>query len=95
VGTGGSGGGGDGGNADAAGQASIAPTNGTANTGGGGGGHGAFPQSAANGGSGVVILKYPTSLTIGGGSGLTFSTSTVGASKITTFTLGTGSISFS
>jgi hypothetical protein len=40
-------------------------------------------------------LKYPDTYTIGGGSGLTFSTSSSGGFKITTFTAGTGSISLS
>jgi hypothetical protein len=43
----------------------------------------------------VVIISYPSSLTIGGGAGLTFTTSTVGSNKVTTFTAGTGTISFS
>ena len=39
----------------------IAPTNGTVNTGGGGGGgSGDAPNTGANGGSGVVILRMPT-----------------------------------
>jgi hypothetical protein len=41
-----------------------------------------------------VILRYPRIYTIGGGTGLTFSTSTDGAFKVTSFTAGTGSISF-
>jgi hypothetical protein len=68
---------------------------GTANTGGGGGGSGAGGTVGGNGGSGVVIVKYPDTLTIGGGAGLTFSTSSSGGFKVTTFTAGTGSISFS
>jgi hypothetical protein len=67
---------------------------GTVNT-GGGGGAGDADTSGFAGGSGVVIIRYPSSLTIGGGSGLTFTTTTVGANKVTTFTAGTGSISFS
>jgi hypothetical protein len=43
----------------------------------------------------VVILRYPSAFTIGGGAGLTFTTSTVGANKVSTFTAGTGNISFS
>jgi hypothetical protein len=43
----------------------------------------------------VVIISYPSAYTIGGGSGLTFTTATVGANKVTTFTAGTGTISFS
>ena len=51
-GTGGAGGGGNG-STSASGQ-----TNGTANTGGGGGGRGAGTGAAANGGSGIVIVRY-------------------------------------
>jgi hypothetical protein len=47
------------------------------------------------GGSGVVILRYSATLSIGGGAGLTFTTSTVGSDKVTVFTAGTGNISFS
>jgi hypothetical protein len=72
---------------------------GTVNTGGGGGGRydPAPPGSriGQTGGSGVVIIRYPSSYTIGGGSGLTFTTATVGSNKVTTFTAGTGNISFS
>jgi hypothetical protein len=67
---------------------------GTANTGGGGGGRVGFTNSG-NGGSGVVILRYPDYYTISNpGGGLTFSTSTVGTDKVTTFTAGTGNIQF-
>ena len=52
VGTGGTGGGGAGGNP------SGGQTAGTANTGGGGGGEGFTPDPAANGGSGIVIIRY-------------------------------------
>jgi hypothetical protein len=62
--------------------------NGTANTGGGGGADGGA------GGSGVVILKYPNSLTITIGAGLTGSTATVGSDKVTTITNGTGNVSW-
>jgi hypothetical protein len=69
-------------------------TNGPANSGNGGAGaEGYYPSG--NGGSGVVIIRYPSTFTIGGGSGLTFTTTTVGSDKVTTFTAGTGSISFS
>jgi hypothetical protein len=47
-----------------------------------------------NGGSGVVILRYPAAYTITIGSGLTGSTSTVGENKVTTITAGTGNISW-
>ena len=49
-----------------------------------------------SGGSGVVILKYPDAFTItNSGGGLTFSTSSSGGFKVTTFTAGTGNIQFS
>jgi hypothetical protein len=48
-----------------------------------------------NGGSGVVILRYPNTYTVTIGSGLTGSTITEGSDKVTTFTAGTGNISFS
>ena len=90
-GTGGSGGGGNGGNLN--GTLAVA---GTANTGGGGGGgvsQGA-PIVAASGGSGVVILKYPSYYSISIGAGLTSTTSTVGSNKVTIFTAGTGNITW-
>jgi mucin-19 len=89
----GAGGSGGGGNGAASGNGSA----GSANTGGGGGG-GAGTGSSVGiggaGGSGVVILRYPSFYQINGGSGLTFSTTTSGSSKITTFTAGTGTISW-
>jgi hypothetical protein len=42
-----------------------------------------------------VIIRYPSSFTVSVGAGLTASTATVGANKVTTFTAGTGNISFS
>lgn len=78
-----------------------APTSGTANRGAGGGGgsgHGSGGTSTyvgAAGGDGVVILRYPASKTISVSAGLIFSTSTVGSDKVTTFTRGTGTVSFS
>jgi hypothetical protein len=48
------------------------------------------------GGSGVVIVRYPSIYTISNpGGGLTFTTATVGGDKVTTFTAGTGNILFS
>jgi hypothetical protein len=45
------------------------------------------------GGSGIAILKYPSAYTISNpGGGLTFSTSTSGSNKITSFTAGTGNV---
>ena len=83
----GSGGGGAGGEDNNAGTA------GTANTGGGGGGtHNT--GTSGNGGSGVVILRYSNAYTISQSGGLTLSTTTSGSDKITTFTAGTGTISF-
>lgn len=86
---GGTGGGGSGGNT---------PTeafNGSPNTGGGaGGGDGtAFPGK--NGGSGVVILRYPSSFTVSGLTEATGSPFTEGSYKVSVFTSGTGNISFS
>lgn len=81
-GTGGTGGGGNG-------QTASGSNNGTDGLGGGGGGYN------ATGGSGVVILRYPNTKTITIGSGLTGTTATDGNDKVTTFTAGTGTISFS
>ena len=69
--------------------------NGTANTGGGGGGGNSNTGYGGNGGTGVVILRYPNTYTVTIGSGLTGSTATDGSDKVTTFTAGTGTISFS
>ena len=95
IGTGG-GLGGDGGGGKGA-TNTVAAIPGTANTGGGGGGANYTPtQSAAAGGSGVVILRYASTFTISNpGGGLTFSTSTVGSDSVTTFTAGTGAIQLS
>ena len=91
-GAGGTGGGGAGGQAQP-----EAGFDGTANTGGGGGGarsrDGA--RTGGDGGSGAVILRYPNTYTITIGSGLTGSTQTTGSDKVTTFTAGTGNITFS
>lgn len=67
---------------------------GSANT-GGGGGAGRRGASAGAGGSGIVILRYPNSFTISVGAGLTSSTTTDGSDKVTTFTAGTDTVSFS
>jgi len=72
------------------------PTAGQANTGGGGGASGGSGTKAGqNGGSGVVIVRYPSGFTINVGAGLTASTTTVGSEKVTTFTAGSGTITFS
>jgi hypothetical protein len=67
---------------------------GAANTGGGGGGS-ARDYNGGNGGSGVVILRYPSTKTLTVGAGLTSSTTTVGANKVTVLTAGTDTISLS
>ena len=90
-GLGGSGGGGKG----ADDLAGTAGENGVANTGGGGGGASADDRNSGSGGSGVVILRYPAIRTITIGSGLTGTTSTVGANKVTEITAGTGNVSWS
>jgi hypothetical protein len=86
----------NGGGAGAAGtglNSGLIGTVGTPNTGGGGGGTGNYQPGfvGANGGSGIVILRYPNSFTI---SGLSGTTTTVGADKVITFTSGTGNIQF-
>ncbi len=71
-------------------------TAGTANTGGGGGGGWAgLPNSTANGGSGVVILRFPTiQATATIGAGLTGTTTTDGAFTVVRITAGSGNVSF-
>ena len=73
-------------------------TAGTANTGGGGGGGGypsGYYDNGPFGGSGIVIVRYPNTYTISVGAGLTSSTTTVGSDKVTTFTAGSDTVSFS
>ena len=95
TGGGGTGGGGSGSNDNTTGQA------GSTNTGGGGGGGGQNNTdntlgSGGNGGSGVVILRYPESYTLTVGAGLTSNTPPAsGGFKVTTFSAGTDTISFS
>ena len=73
--------------------------NGTDNTGGGGGAAkrsaGGGSRNGGDGGDGVVILRYPNNYTINVGAGLTSSTTPDGLDKVTTFTQGTGTITFS
>jgi len=85
-GSGGSGGGGNGGGTAG---------NGTANTGSGGGGTDRSAGNPGSGGSGIVIIRYPNTNTVTIGSGLIGTTTTVGSDKVTTFTAGTGTVSFS
>ena len=93
---GGDGGGGDG--AAATGGTGVGNRKpgvaGTANTGGGAGGGSFYYGEGATGGSGVVILRYPSGNSISQ-SGLTLSTATVGNDKVTTITAGTGTVTFS
>jgi hypothetical protein len=95
LGTAGPGGGGAGGSGGGGGTA------GSPNTGGGGGGGalsgpGQTIGAGAAGGSGIVILRYPTVATISNpGGGLTLSTSTSPDYKITSVTAGTGNVSWS
>lgn len=99
----GRGGGGGGGGTGAGGTASdgggagtvTGGSNGTANTGGGAGGTG-NSTSTGVGGSGVVIIRFPTaegSPTIG--AGLTSSSATDGTDTVITFTAGTDTITWS
>jgi len=87
-GAGGAGGGGTGGGGSNNGVA------GTANRGGGGGGGSDGPTNSGAGGSGVVILRYPSTRTITLGAGLTGTTATVSSNKVTTITAGTGNVSW-
>ena len=90
VATGGSGGGGNG----ASNTNSAAANAGGASTGGGGGG-GVPNYFGASGGSGKVVLVYPSAYTATVGAGLTASTNTSGNNKITAFNAGTGNVSWS
>ena len=92
------GGGGSGGGGAGGATSSGAGGNGADNTGSGGGGTGGQNSNGSNsgtGGSGVVIIRYPNTKTVTIGSGLTGTTATDGSDKVTTFTAGTGNISFS
>ena len=95
---GGAGGLGGGGNGGARGGTYLGG-NGTNGLGGGGGGteylNGSSNVEAGMGGSGVVILKYPSTKNPTISNGLTSTTSTaVAGFKITTFTAGSGTITF-
>jgi hypothetical protein len=53
-------------------------------------------QYSGAGGSGIVVLKYPDAYTISNpGGGLGYSSSTSGGFTVTTFTSGTGNVSWS
>ena len=67
--------------------------NGTANTGGGAGAEGSSgTNNAGSGGSGVVILRYPSSATINQIGGLTITTYTESSDKVSVITAGTGQV---
>lgn len=99
--------GGDGGNGGGGQGEYVSPSqtaafrsagNGVANTGGGGGSvvAGQSPaEDAGSGGSGVVILRYPSFYSINIGAGLTGSENTDGNFKYAEITAGTGNVSFS
>ena len=65
-----------------------------ANTGNGGGGAQSYGGSVQQAGSGIVILRYPSSFTITIGAGLTGSTATDGSFKVTSLTAGSGNVSW-
>ena len=72
---------------------------GTTNTGNGGWGGWHDPSAGSNpkdvsGASGIVILKYPAGGSLTLSAGLTGSTTTVGSSKVTSITAGTGTVTF-
>lgn len=94
AGTGGTGGG-------ATAITNAASPNATANTGGGGAGGNMWPSTAytpSNGGSGIVIIRYPNGYTasVGGlGYGVLNATASGSTDKYTTLTSGTGTITIS
>lgn len=92
TGSGGTGGGGTG----AVGPSVRASTAGSPNTGGGGGGgYNGTAILPSNGGSGIVVLRFSSTLNYSVGAGLTFSSSTSGNDTIVVFTAGTDTITFS
>jgi len=69
----------------------------TGNGNGGAGGsscQGGAHRGGGDGSNGLVILQYPSARTITLGAGLTGTTATSGANKITTITAGTGNVSW-
>ena len=89
--TGGTGGGGNGGD-----LSSTTGKNGVANTGGGAGGTGAGDTTFGIGGSGIIVIKIPSTNTGTFSSGLTVSTITsVSGFNIYKVTAGTGTVTFS
>jgi hypothetical protein len=91
-GSGGTGGGGTG----AVNSTGRASTAGSPNTGGGGGGgYNGATILPSNGGSGIVVLRFSSTLNYTVGVGLTFTSSTSGNDTILVFTAGTNTITFS
>ena len=89
TGTGGSGGGGT----NTGYQATS--NNGVVNTGGGGSGHSGSWGGSGNGGSGVVILKYPDSRSLSSDGTLVATTTAPAVGfKVTSFTAGSGTVTF-
>lgn len=87
--------GGDGGGGTGSSRNAEDNTAGATNTGGGGGGGGeSGARTGAAGGSGIVILRYPSSYTISL-TGVSGTTSTVGDNKVTIITSGSGTVSWS
>jgi hypothetical protein len=79
------------------GNSGLDGTDGTAATGGAGsGGRSAATANGGNGGAGVIVIKIPSSYTLSGGTGLTYTQNTTYAAgyRIITITAGTGTISF-
>ena len=58
-------------------------------------GNGAIPSTGGAGGSGAVIIRHTSAVNLSIGSGLTGSTFTEGSDKVSVFTAGSGTISFS
>ena len=80
-------------------NAAANPIDAAANTGGGGGSaYNGSPVRGGAGGSGVIILKYDSSVTLTKGSGLTEASGspfTEGSYKVSVFTQGTGNVTLS
>lgn len=76
------------------GRGGVDNTVGRTNSGDGGGGTTSTEGTGKNGGSGIVIVKYPATLTMTIAAGLTSSTSTVGPYKVTVITAGAGNVSW-
>ena len=72
----------------AGGPANVQNAPGAGNTGNGG-------SCSQPGGSGIIILKYPSSYTLSASVGISSSTATLGDYKVTQFTAGTGTVTFS